>query len=551
MGVSGTITNTGNVWVASLGNITDIEVQSGGASIDGGGTITLDGSINARIAGVGNDLLTIVDQTIEGRGQVGANIIGIDNQGNLINANSAGNDLRIDPNVDGMTNTGILQASNGGILAFEAGTVNNTGGTIQALAGSEVQFRNGSTIIGGIVTSANDGVLRVNSSISAFFEDVTNNGNMIVGNNTDMGVTGTFTNNGDLSLDSVGNLTDFEVQASGATLTGNGTTRLAHPASRLDGPGDLEMNQGTLNGVGQINVNTTFRQDATLAPGNSIGELNVEGNHTVQFVDGGSIEIEVGATTGTAGVDWDLLDVNGTIDFDDDVLPSGAIIKIVSLDTNGDPGDLDGFNQGTDYSWVIADCNTIEGFDSSFVTVDTSSFANEFCGLFTVTQSGNQLVLNYVSQAIEVNPDGVTTIRGIVVNGDETDTFASDNLYLQYNPGFTLSSAEPPIWVEFEGEVTSGMPEWLNVKMEAQVNTTGIIHQVEMFNWNTNSYEVVEIRDTSFNVDRIDNIAIPVPADYIQAGTGAVKARLGWKKDGFIFIFPWTVSIDYVVWLLN
>ena len=551
VGISGSFTNSGTVTVTSTGSATDIEVQAVGAMIDGGGTITLGGTTNARINGVGNPQLTIVDQTIEGFGQIGVNTLAINNQGNTIDANSPDNPLILDPNTVGFTNTGILQASNDGRLEFNAGVYTNSGGVIRAMTGSEVRFREGTVVVGGELTTQNDGLLSVDTSTNVFFENLTNSGTVVTRNNSDLGFNGTITNNGTISVNSTGSATDIEIQPAGAVLTGTGTTTLSQSNSRINGSGDLEMTDGRLAGVGQVAVDSVIRQQAVVAPGNSIGTMTFNGNHDTQIVDGGSIEIEVGALTGTAGVDWDFLDVNGTLDFDDSVLPSGATINLVSLDGNGDPGLLAGFNQGVDSSWLIADCTTIEGFSSSFVTVNTSQFLNSFCGIFTVTQTGNQLFLNYVSQVVEVAADGATTIRGIVLDGDVTDVFESDDLYLQYNPGFTLSAAEPPVWVEFEGTVAAGVPQWLNLKLESSANTPNIVQTVEMFNFVTGQFELVDTRATTFNVDKAHNIAIPIPDEFIQPGTNLVRARSGWRQDGFTLLFPWTVRIDFVVWLLQ
>ena len=74
-------------------------------------------------------------------------------QRGLINANVVGLFLLVDPNAtSGLTNTGIMQASAGGLLRLTGnggGDFNNSGGLIQALDGSEVQLTAGATINGG------------------------------------------------------------------------------------------------------------------------------------------------------------------------------------------------------------------------------------------------------------------------------------------------------------------------------------------------------------------------------------------------------------------
>lgn len=107
------------------------------------------------------------------------------------------------------------------------------------------------------------------------------------------------------------------------------------------------------------------------------------------------------------------------------------------------------------------------------------------------------------------------------------------------------------MWLVFDGTLPDSAPQWLNIKLESHANTPGIVQTIEMYNWVTDEYELVASQSTSWNVDVTSNIAIPIPMEFVEVGTNKVQARTGWKVDGPIFVFPWTVSIDYVVWLLQ
>ncbi|MEQ8835621.1 MAG: hypothetical protein RID07_02320, partial [Lacipirellulaceae bacterium] len=130
------INQSNNFTVNNLGNLTDIVIPTASV-LSGGGTVTLAGSTNSsRITdnSGSNGVFTNVDNTLEGRGQIGANTLQIINQvGGLIDANSTGNTLTLDPNAaGGLQNQGTLRATNGGILVFAAGEFTNTGATIEA-----------------------------------------------------------------------------------------------------------------------------------------------------------------------------------------------------------------------------------------------------------------------------------------------------------------------------------------------------------------------------------------------------------------------------------
>ena len=88
--ISGTINNTGSIDIASTGGATDLEIDAGGATLSGGGTVTLSGTnagISENVPGV--QTLTIADQTIQGSGNIGRNSTDFVNQADgLINANA-------------------------------------------------------------------------------------------------------------------------------------------------------------------------------------------------------------------------------------------------------------------------------------------------------------------------------------------------------------------------------------------------------------------------------------------------------------------------------
>ena len=102
----------------------------------------------------------------------------------MINANVAGLFLLVDPNAtSGLTNTGIMQASAGGLAPLDGkrgGDFNNSGGLIQALDGSEVQLTAGATINGGTLTTLGSGVIR--NLGTATLNDVANSGAFIANN---------------------------------------------------------------------------------------------------------------------------------------------------------------------------------------------------------------------------------------------------------------------------------------------------------------------------------------------------------------------------------
>ena len=159
------IYNSGQIAVTAGGYNNSFLQLQGSTTLSGGGTVTLgsDGTATAFILkGTSGLTLTNADNTIQGYGTIGNGGLTLANAG-TINANSFGNTLTLNGS-GGVTNTGTLEASNGGILLINGITVYDVGDSIQANGGA-VQIQS-STIIGGALTASNGGTFNqgVNST---------------------------------------------------------------------------------------------------------------------------------------------------------------------------------------------------------------------------------------------------------------------------------------------------------------------------------------------------------------------------------------------------
>jgi hypothetical protein len=148
-----------------------------------------------------------------------------------------------------------------------------------------------------------------------------------------------------------------------------------------------------------------------------------------------------------------------------------------------------------------------------------------------------------------VTADSYSTFRGLHVSGTLEDTFASDNKYLKFNPGITLSPTEPPVWLIFNGTLPTDSPATLSIKLEAKTNTLGLNQTIDAFNWNSQQYQQVSSTNASFNTDSVVTVDLTTGiGSYVQPATGAVRVRIGWRATGPVVLFPWTICVDQVVW---
>ena len=180
----GTITNSGTLTLNSLGNTTSLVIQ-GDVTLDGGGTVTLSNAPQNRILGAANtDRLTNSDNTIQGSGNIGANLMALTNNGTII-ANVS-NALTID--VFGATNfttAGTVTVNVGRTLTMGSGDiftqtagVTTVNGTLNTSGGGSVDIQGGTLAGAGIINGAvsNAGTVAPGASGSASAGILTING---------------------------------------------------------------------------------------------------------------------------------------------------------------------------------------------------------------------------------------------------------------------------------------------------------------------------------------------------------------------------------------
>ena len=142
-----------------------------------------------------------------------------------------------------------------------------------------------------------------------------------------------------------------------------------------------------------------------------------------------------------------------------------------------------------------------------------------------------------------VVPTEITRFRGMEIVESRSRILNSDDIYISYNPGFTLNASEAPLWLIFDGEDGAGVSEF---SIESKTNTPGLSYTVEAFNWAANNYDEVDTQMGSFNVDTVTTTPL-IPIDHINSN-GEVRTRVGWRVTGFLIVFPWQVDIDAVRW---
>ena len=326
--LGGTIDNSGTIALSSSGDQTELQIIGDGVTLQGGGQLTLsDSDANIIVGTSPGSTLTNVDNTISGAGQIGigdGNLTLVNEAHGTIDANVAGGTLTLDTG-NTIVNAGLLEATNGGALDVQDGTIDNIGtgaegialggtstllvdtATLDLTGGGGVSLANGSQIIENA-----DSPLLTGNGGSLHALDLDNVDNIISG-------AGTIGHSGD-GLLALTNSGTIDANVSGETLTvntgnaiantgtleaSNGGTLLIDDAVNNSGAGNALIEGGIVDFASTTNVNEITFNNGSGAP--AYGEV-VLGDPT------NGQNVTVNGFTGTAPnlTDSDSIDLTGT-----------------------------------------------------------------------------------------------------------------------------------------------------------------------------------------------------------------------------------------------
>jgi len=392
----GTYAQLGAVQLNSTGNFSEL-VLEGNVTLSGG-SVTMSNNVNNFIFGAAaTDTLTN-QETISGGGDIGNGTMTLVNSG-TINADTSAT-LTVNPNL-GVTNTGTMESTSGATLAFANTTVNNAGGTITAnggtltmtssvvnggnitLTGASSLQLNSSTIHGGsTLTNSSSGTIEVVGGTAVLGGTINNSaGGLIeVANNTTLQLeSGTYSQLGNVQLNSTGNFTELQIEGN-VTLGGGTITMSANTNNFIFGVvgTDILTNQGTIQGAGNI--------------GN--GQMGLVNSGTILANASGNLVINVSGmnfnNTGTVEANGATLTIEG---------PSGSVNFLTN--DNQSTGTLTGgtyvangsnieWNAGANNITTLAASVTEEGGGELFNTcTGTGCSSNMLAGLTSITSAGS------------------------------------------------------------------------------------------------------------------------------------------------------------------
>jgi len=491
----GSLSDSGAVVVNSAGATTDLRFDAANTTLSGPGATSASNTQANRIYcnSSANRITVASGHTLRGAFQLGLSQTRLTNEGLIdadLPANASVNLTAGDVNF----NTGTMRASNGATLGITSTTIDNTGGLIEAAAGSLVNLT-GVTIRGGTLLDtdgAGPGAIR--NAGSTTLEDVTIEGEFNTNNGTSTFLRGTIDLQGPFHLNSAGATTDLRIDTTPFTLAGPGDTVATNtqsnriygvnsnvaltiaPEHTVRGSFKLGVNQTSIINKGSILADASL--GITIDPTANPGFLNQGLLHS----SSGNVTIGVGTFSNTGMVLVDAkrtLTRSGTyIQDDGETQVNGTLSATTGVTING--GTLMG--NGTVTGAVTNSSGTVAPGASAGILSLTSGYTQQAGGTLSIEIGGATPGTGYDRLAITGNATlagslSVARINGFVptpgsvftiltCTGTRSGTFGAvtscDSVLVTY----TANSVQ----VEFTG--LSGVP--------GDINNDGIVNGADL-----------------------------------------------------------------------
>ena len=193
----------------------------------------------------------------------------------------------------------------------------------------------------------------------------------------------------------------------GGTLNITGTGKLSVNGSAM-GCGWINVQSGaTLGGTSSM-ASVQILSNATLAAGNSIGTFTAT---NLTLAAGAHVQEQLDATHGVAGMNWDLITVNGPAALSGISSSSPLTVDVYNY------GGLDGAVGPTNtLVWNFLDASGgITGYDPQAFVVTTTGLEGWTNGAWSVSQTGNSLQLTFLAIPEPVSATLVFLLGGALV----------------------------------------------------------------------------------------------------------------------------------------
>jgi hypothetical protein len=171
-------------------------------------------------------------------------------------------------------------------------------------------------------------------------------------------------------------------------------------------------------------------------------------------------------------------------------------------------------------------------------------------GMMRIVGRANEDAVVWSRQFDLMQISALNVFRGVVASGTVPDLIQSDDAKMRFRPGITFTTGEAPIQIIFEGVSNTETPESIDFVFESMGSSGSLELSVHFYDFETSQYELVYQR-TATNED-VYAIAAQTTnvARFVEDSTRKVRARISAKLIGPTFVYPWSMDLDRVLWMI-
>ena len=154
---------------------------------------------------------------------------------------------------------------------------------------------------------------------------------------------------------------------------------------------------------------------------------------------------------------------------------------------------------------------------------------------------------NNLSSVQVATPNILSSTSGQIAAGELGDVVDSDDQYLEYYPDLPGQGNPFPISLEFSTFLGDMPSSELNLTFESGSNTPGLTQILEVLNWGTGQFEIVQsgasdVSDATVSISLSNSIN-----SFVNGPNNEIKIRSRWVSTSPVIFYPWKIRVDQVV----
>jgi hypothetical protein len=139
---------------------------------------------------------------------------------------------------------------------------------------------------------------------------------------------------------------------------------------------------------------------------------------------------------------------------------------------------------------------------------------------------------------------------GTPISGNLGNLWFDDQTYVVGRAVSDVDRFTPPAMLVTETFAPSPDITSLRIDVDAKANTPGLSMRIQLYNFATEQY--VTVYQAATGTSDIRGIGFAeTPPDFVEPGTGVIRARTSFFRTGITLTFPWVVSVDQVQWIVT